>query len=256
MQARGWRRALAMAWVSIPLAAAACGPGANLADPIPEIPRAQQRTIDRSELRWQWPFTVGTGTLGCVDGAIVFRSTGTSYALNDLARSRGFASNESIRQIGASGPPSNPLSRLTQADRERIFAESIACERSPANWSGPKGATAPPRCLARRRGGADADRDGRARAIVAPASAEAAAAGRSPQRRIEALRSHVVTESAGDLGKRRVVRSQETDGARREPTRTESGTDRLAQAREDVLIERWVLPPRRRGNEPSIGHRV
>lgn len=139
MQARGWRRALAMAWVSVPLAAAACGPGANLADPIPEIPRAQQRTIDRSELRWQWPFTVGTGTLGCVDGAIVFRSTGTSYALNDLARSRGFASNESIRQIGASGPPSNPLSRLTQADRERIFAESIACERSPAQLVGTEG---------------------------------------------------------------------------------------------------------------------
>ena len=128
------RGAVAAACVPIALAiVSACGSARseNLKDPIPEVPRQQQRTVDRSEFRWQWPFTVGTGTLGCVEGAIVFRSAGTNYALNAAARSRGLTSNESIRQIGASGPPSNPLRRLTQDNRERIFAESLACERTP-----------------------------------------------------------------------------------------------------------------------------
>lgn len=128
------RSVVAPACISIALAiVSACvsARSENLTEPIPEVPRQQQRTVDRSEFRWQWPFTVGTGTLGCVDGAIVFRSAGTNYALNAAARSRGFTSNESIRQIGGSGPPSNPLRRLTQDARERIFVESLACERTP-----------------------------------------------------------------------------------------------------------------------------
>jgi hypothetical protein len=63
---------------------AACGESRppQIADPIADIPGTQQRTVTRSE-RWDWPFTVGTGTLGCTSGAVVFRAGGVSYSVNE-----------------------------------------------------------------------------------------------------------------------------------------------------------------------------
>jgi hypothetical protein len=120
------------AWVVIFLTlSSGCGESRpeTISDPIPEIPRDRQRTLDRREFRWQWPFTVGTGTLGCSTGAVVFRAAGRSYAVNDAAKSQGFASIEPIRQIGSAGPPRNPLKSLPQDQRMRLFTESAACER-------------------------------------------------------------------------------------------------------------------------------
>lgn len=109
---------------------AACGQSRpqRIADPIPGIPDNQQRTVSRSEFRWDWPFTVGTGTLGCASGAVVFRTEGTNYAVNDAAKARGFPTVEPIRQIQGSGPPSDPLKGVTQDQRMQIFAASRACE--------------------------------------------------------------------------------------------------------------------------------
>jgi hypothetical protein len=112
----------------------ACGGGRAepVTDPIPDVPLAQQRIVDRSELRYQWPFTVGSGTLGCSSGAVVFRNAGTSYAVNDAARARGFTSIESIRVTQTAGPPSNPLARLKQSERERVFRQAADCEKTSA----------------------------------------------------------------------------------------------------------------------------
>jgi uncharacterized protein DUF2511 len=116
-----------------------CGCGerrsSSIAEPIPDIPGNHQRTVSRGEFGWQWPFSVGTGTLGCSSGAVVFRAGGTTYAVNDAAKSRGFAPIEAIRLVGSSGPPRNPLKRLTQDQRMRIFAESAACERKTSTES-------------------------------------------------------------------------------------------------------------------------
>src|SRR5688572_25242683 len=68
-------------------------------DPIVEIPTDQQRTITRSDLPGQWPFTVGRGTLGCKAQAVMFRTDGRTYALNDAATVSGFASVEPIRAV-------------------------------------------------------------------------------------------------------------------------------------------------------------
>ena len=122
---------LAAAYISIALATSALAYLArseNLTDPIPEVPRQQQRTVDRSEFRWQWPFTVGTGTLGCVDGAIVFRSAGTNYALNPW-RGRGAL------------PPTNPSGRSAARTAEqstpppygRLIASGSSRSRSHAS---------------------------------------------------------------------------------------------------------------------------
>jgi hypothetical protein len=100
-------------------------------DPIPDIPAAQQRTTTRSEFDWRWPFSVGVGTLGCEGGAVVFRHRGASYALNEAAAKRGYGSPQSITMLESSRPPTNPLSRLTQEDRMRIFADAAKCGVEP-----------------------------------------------------------------------------------------------------------------------------
>ena len=119
---RGWSNAIA----SLFLAAAACSGASAPAEPIDAVPAAQQRTITRNEFGFRWPFTVGVGTLGCRDSAVLFRNAGTTYALNDVA-ARQFPPVNPLRRIQGSGPPTDPVSRLTQGTREKIFAGMSAC---------------------------------------------------------------------------------------------------------------------------------
>jgi hypothetical protein len=124
-----------LAWCVLLLAGAAgcAADGAALpSDSIPGMPPPQQRTVTRGELRYKWPFTVGTGTLGCQSGAVVFRSAGRTYAVNEAAAARGFAPIDPIRQTQSSGPPINPLGRLPQHRRMDIFAALSACRSDGA----------------------------------------------------------------------------------------------------------------------------
>lgn len=108
------------------LLSGACARHGQVTDPIAGVPVKQQRVIMRSELSWRWPFTVGTGTIGCAAGAVVFRAGGVDYAVNEPAKAGGFASIEAIR-LTQSGWPSDPLSRITQDVRRTIFAEASSC---------------------------------------------------------------------------------------------------------------------------------
>src|SRR4029453_1646205 len=99
----------------------------TVAEPLEGIPLTQQRTIDRNELGYKWPFDVGTGTIACDGGALFFRAGGTTYALSRGAGTRGYADIDAIRRVQGSGPPSDPVARLTQDERMKIFAQSSAC---------------------------------------------------------------------------------------------------------------------------------
>ena len=105
----------------------------TIADPVEGVPLAQQRTIDRNELGYKWPFDPGTGTIACDGGALFFRASGTTYALSRGAGTRGYADIDTIRRPQGSGPPSDPVSRLTQEERMKIFAQSSACGGESAN---------------------------------------------------------------------------------------------------------------------------
>jgi hypothetical protein len=123
------RRAGVLLLIAMTGLAAACSTAeAPIRDPIPDIPVSQQRAVARTDFAWRWPFSIGHGTLGCADAAIVFRYEGRTYALNDTARSRGFAIVDPIWRWQASGMPSDPLRRLSQEQRQRIFTELMACE--------------------------------------------------------------------------------------------------------------------------------
>jgi hypothetical protein len=108
---------------------AACQGGDEpIRDPIPDIPVSQQRAVARTDFDWKWPFSIGHGTLGCIDAAIVFRYDGKTYALNDAARSRGFALVDPIWRVQGPGWPRDPLRKLAQDDRQTVFKQLMACE--------------------------------------------------------------------------------------------------------------------------------
>jgi hypothetical protein len=127
---------LRRAWIALGLVAlllSGCSKqNPTVADPVEGVPLAQQRTIDRNELGYKWPVDVGTGTIACDGGALFFRTGGTTYALSRGAGTRGYADIDAIRRTQGSGPPSDPVSRLTQEERMKIFAQSSACSAENA----------------------------------------------------------------------------------------------------------------------------
>jgi hypothetical protein len=117
-------------WVAAAVSALVLGCGKqtpSIADPVEGVPLTQQRTITRNELGYKWPFDPGTGTIACDGGALFFRAGGTTYALSRGAGTRGYANIDAIRRTQGSGPPGDPVSRLTQEERMKIFAQSSAC---------------------------------------------------------------------------------------------------------------------------------
>src|SRR4051794_1906379 len=99
---------------------AACNRAVTIGDPIEGIPLSRQRTISRAELGFRWPLSVGVGTLACNDaGAVLFRSQGITYLLD--GQRTGTHDIEGLRMPEPAAPPSNPLKRLKQTDREEAF---------------------------------------------------------------------------------------------------------------------------------------
>ena len=96
-------------------------------DPLPGVPLTQQKTITLNDLGHEWPFTVGTGTIVCDAGALSFRAGGTTYALSQGAGTRGYANINAVRRRQGSGPPSDPVSGVTQDLRMKIFAQASEC---------------------------------------------------------------------------------------------------------------------------------
>ena len=122
------RVALASLALVAAVALAGCGQRQpSVADPVAGVPLAQQRTITRNEIGYRWPFTPGVGTIACDGGALFFRAAGTTYALSRGAGTRGYANVDAIRRVQGGGPPSDPVSRLTQEVRVKVFADVSAC---------------------------------------------------------------------------------------------------------------------------------
>jgi hypothetical protein len=73
--------------VVVGLVTAGCGGGSG----------SSANTLDVSKATWhagEWPFTVASGTLACVeppaDGAVTFAANGTTYAVNGTAADSGY----------------------------------------------------------------------------------------------------------------------------------------------------------------------
>ena len=112
------------------LVCAACDAGVT--DPVPDFPAAQQRAVTRAQFGLEWPFDAAAGTLACRDEAVAFRTNGETYAINEAAARLGFRRVDVMVRLQRGGPPTNPLSRLRQEERQRIFRQSMLCEKFPA----------------------------------------------------------------------------------------------------------------------------
>ena len=116
--------------LALALVATSCGGSNTALNPIPDVPPNQQRTITHTDFRTTWPFTMATGTLGCVSDAVVFHAAGVTYAVNDAARARQFADIAPITVPRPSAPPTNPLKGVTQEVRMAIYAAAARCDQS------------------------------------------------------------------------------------------------------------------------------
>lgn len=113
----------------------ACDRAGTIRDPIENIPISRQRTISRSDLGFRWPLSVGAGTLACDDTeAIVFRNQGITYLLR--GQRAGTHDIQAVRMPEPAAPPSNPLKRLKQAEREEMFRQVSQCDSQAANEAG------------------------------------------------------------------------------------------------------------------------
>ncbi len=114
---------------------AACARSATTRDPIDGIPISRQRTISRADLGFRWPLSVGGGTLACDDvDTVLFRSQGTTYLLR--GRRQGTHDVEALRVPEPAPPPSNPLKRLKQGEREEAFRQLARCESNAGDQGG------------------------------------------------------------------------------------------------------------------------
>lgn len=101
------------------------------ADPATPTLPPNERSVTRAEYGEQWPFTVDSGTLVCVEAsAVLFRTDGGLYALNGRARgSRRWAEPDAILKTGElMAGEYEPVARLEETQRRAIFAASVACE--------------------------------------------------------------------------------------------------------------------------------
>jgi hypothetical protein len=116
-----------------------CGRSVDtIANPIAGVPLTQQRTINRAELGFKWPFDVGTGTIACAGGEVFFRSGGSTYALTKGVGTDGYPNVDALRRVQGSGPPSDPVSRLTQDMRMKLFAQVSGCAAAGGSADSPR----------------------------------------------------------------------------------------------------------------------
>jgi hypothetical protein len=116
-----------------------CSRPPEVTDPIEGVPLRQQQTITRNEIGYKWPFDMGAGTIACDAGALFFRAAGTTYTLSRGAGTRAHPNVDAIRRVQGGGPPSDPVSRLTQDMRMQVFARLSACDAAPTGAAAPPG---------------------------------------------------------------------------------------------------------------------
>ena len=64
------------------------------------LPACSQSGVEITEkqYRGKWPFTVSSGQLQCVKGAVIFHAKGKDYAVNDIAAKKGYVQIDEIRK--------------------------------------------------------------------------------------------------------------------------------------------------------------
>lgn len=100
-----------------------------------------ERAISRAEFGEAWPLTVDGGVIACVDGSsVVFRADGLTYTINGTARgqaaARGYRDIAPIQRLKPVATATARADRLSEADRQAIFAEVVQCQLNGSHYTG------------------------------------------------------------------------------------------------------------------------
>jgi hypothetical protein len=93
----------------------------------------RQGHVSRADFGDAWPLTVDEGELSCDQtgssrGAVVFEAGGTRYGLNGTATRRGYPAIDPIWKYNGPLRELPVVERLSELERQRIFAALVACE--------------------------------------------------------------------------------------------------------------------------------
>ncbi len=115
----------------------ACGHGSpRIDDPIAGVPQSHQRAVSRTEFGFRWPLSVGNGVVACDERhTLLLRARGVTYTLTGSPGAD--ADLATLRMPEPSGPPTNPLRRIKQADRMAVFASMMSCAAPDASPESP-----------------------------------------------------------------------------------------------------------------------
>ena len=80
----------------------------------------------------KWPFTVSSGRLECVDDAVIFHSEGKVYAVNGVAKQKGYAA---IEGIGKEDPSFFEMAKEIAKSENKSVKEVIQAMGSPTRIS-------------------------------------------------------------------------------------------------------------------------
>lgn len=97
-----------------------------------------ERPISKTDLRDQWPFTFDAGVLACEPGNhVTVKANGQVYAINGSAKGaaarNGYADSNPIVSRRPLSQTRNRVDRITEAERQRLFAALVGCEDRAAD---------------------------------------------------------------------------------------------------------------------------
>jgi len=89
--------------------------------------------VSREEYGDAWPLTVDSGVLVCDQsrgalGAVVFAAGGSRYGINGMAKSQGYPPINPIWRYATPTFDGTPVVRIPESERQRIFANVVACQ--------------------------------------------------------------------------------------------------------------------------------
>lgn len=105
------------------------------ASPAAPAPRVDTMRISHAEATEGWPFTFEAGELRCqrIDAqrlAVLLIADGRTYGLNGTARDAGHPSADAVTKPRGALGNIEPVGRLPEPSRRRIFTELVRCEDS------------------------------------------------------------------------------------------------------------------------------
>ena len=93
-----------------------------------DAPFQRERRVQRSDFGHTWPLTVESGVLSCETGAVTFDDGERKFAVNGIARSRGFGALDPITAEKPARDFGRAVESIREDQRRQIFQAIAKCQ--------------------------------------------------------------------------------------------------------------------------------